>query len=360
MRTTLLHLSLIEGIGDSTINHILSHNIDLDQLYKMSACDLQELFGIMPKKAEAMVVGLQDTLLLEQELHLLEKHPINIITLLDDSYPVLLRQIAVPPPLLYVQGSLAASFPALGIVGSRNATVYGINVVKSLVPSMVHHGLTIVSGGAFGIDTHAHQETIEAGGRTIAVLGSGLLNPYPRQNKKLFEQIVASGGALVSTFPLNMEPYPGNFPARNRIIAGLAQGVLVVQAAAKSGALITAHYALEQGRNVFVVPGSIFDPVSEGCHTLLKEGATPIWRPEDIVQEYDLSVCPERRVVEPRQLSFVEQDPLLVHCHHPKSLDELQALTGMERVDLQIKLFDLQLAGKIEQDFAGLWQSLSV
>lgn len=361
MQTSLLHLSLIEGIGDTTIHHILSHNIDLEQLYRMSAYDLQQRFGIMPKKAEIIAAGLRDTLLLEQELRLLEKHPVNIVTVLDDLYPALLRHISVPPAVLYYQGDITQLDRSIAIVGARKANYYAKNVMQQLVPGLVQAGFAIVSGGALGVDTLAHQETIACGGRTVAVLGSGLLNPYPLSNKKLFEQIVHHGGALVSAFPLLMEPLAGNFPARNRIISGLSNGVIVVQAAAKSGALITAHYAIEQNRDVFAVPGAINDPLSEGCHNLIKQGAGLATSAQDVLQDYKIiSVAQAHNVQKQHSLfdAIEEEDPLLMHCITPRSLDELAQLTNLDATILQIKLFDLQLEGKIEQDFAGLWHRI--
>ncbi len=197
-----------------------------------------------------------------------------VLTLTDPRYPSLLKEIADPPPLLYVQGSVdVLAEPQLGVVGSRKPTHQGAEIALEFAYQLSLSGINVTSGLALGIDAKAHQGALRAEGNTIAVMGCGLEQIYPRQNSGLAAEIVNSGGALVSEFPLDMPPRAGNFPKRNRIISGMSVGVLVVEAEMKSGSLVTARLAAEQGREVFAVPGSIRSPLSKGCHHLINEGA---------------------------------------------------------------------------------------
>lgn len=370
VRFTLLHLSLISGVGAGVIEKLIKQCSDLlPRMYYITASDLIAR-GFGQKTAQTIVQGLADTKPLDQERDLLEKHQIQIVTIIDPEYPTYLKNIFLPPPVLYVQGTLAAlQTPSVGVVGSRKATTYGKLCIDHVLPPVVHAGISIVSGGAYGIDAHAHKQTLALQGTTVAVLGSGLLKPYPRENIALFEQIAHSSGAVISPFALQAEAQQWTFPMRNRIIAGMSQGTLVVQAAASSGALITARYALDENRQVFAVPGSIFEEVSAGCHALLQEGAMLIQDGVTIVKElgmhspqgrfYESSLEPEAQ----QEFVFKEspqeqhpQDSLLYYVTDPISLDELVAKTGKAEDELKELLFDLQLEGKVEQDFAGLWQ----
>ena len=286
-------------------------------------------------------------LIFEQEKQLLEKHNIQFITILDTQYPALLKEIHLPPSGLYIQGSFSSK-KNMAIIGSRKANEYGRKVIHNLIPELVAHEWTIVSGGALGADTFAHEETLINNGKTIAILGSGLLQPYPLRNKKLFNIILEKGGAVASPFPLQMLPQPGNFPARNRIISGLSKGCIVAQAAEKSGASITAHFALEQGREVFAVPGIIDDPLSVGCHRLIQEGAKLITHVNDILEEFGEYSAP-KKVPEKKQAEEVQNSipaqkeithPILKHCKKTISIDELHQETGLTIFELQQQLFD--------------------
>ncbi|MGE0206491.1 MAG: DNA-processing protein DprA, partial [Candidatus Babeliales bacterium] len=239
---------------------------------------------------------------------------------------------------------------------------YAHEAIKAIVPSLVAHGWTIVSGGALGADTMAHEAALSSKGITVAVLGSGLLRPYPTKNKSLFQTIYTEGGAVVSPFPLLSDPLPGNFPARNRIISGLSRGCLVVQAAEKSGASITAHCALDQGRDVFAVPGLLNNPLSHGCHRLIQQGAKLVTSAQDILVEYGQDevqeVSEQLSLVSPELESPQPLTPeglLIQSCKKPKAIDELVQLTGKSLHEVQESLFNLQLEGVITQDFAGLW-----
>ncbi len=210
------------------------------------------------------------------------------ITLNSKNYPELLKQIYDPPKQLYILGDLTDQLSLinnpLAVVGTRKASTYGKKTTNYFVRTLAKAGLTIISGLALGIDSIAHQSTLEVKGRTVAVLGSGLNVIYPPTNKNLAQEIIKSNGVIISEYPPNTRPSKQNFPTRNRIIAGLSLGVLVIEAPEKSGALITARAAIEQGREVFVVPGSIYNENSAGCHFLIKAGAKPVTKPEDILE----------------------------------------------------------------------------
>lgn len=376
-REIILHLSLIKGVGPASIDALVRKEFEsfaLNDLYSATVDELMKKVGLSQKTAQLIYDGLRDKKMLEYELQLIEKHDITWLTLRDADYPPLLAQVHLPPPILYVRGSLAACHQnAVALVGSRAANGYGRRVVEQLVPELVGHGFAIISGGALGIDTYAHQAAMNAGGQTVVVLGSGLLKPYPWSNKKLFDAVVATGGCIVSSFPLAMEALPGHFPARNRIISGLAKGSVVVQAAAKSGALITAHYALNQGREVFAVPGAIDDPLAAGCHELIRQGATLISSARDILETFGYGFAQEEAPVKSAkqaaaQTSFVHMAPaalpadaapeekIIFACAQPASFDELLNVSGLNFVQLQSALFDLQLSQKIMQNGAGLWE----
>ncbi|MBY0353788.1 DNA-processing protein DprA [Candidatus Babeliales bacterium] len=398
-RQVLLHLLLLFGIGpvvilkilsylmqqqkpdqwcDDFIDHLPTSNLDLESLYALTYEDFLNM-GLSEKAAQGLCDGLADKTLLEKELHALEKTDIRLITLFDKEYPSLLRHIHVPPTALYVRGKLDEPVtPRIAFVGARLADSYGQRAVSLLVPPLVGAGFETVSGGALGIDTMVHHETLVHGGKTIVVLGSGLLDLYPEQNEPLFEQVCERDGALVSPFPLRSAPERGHFPARNRIIAGLSQGCVVVQAAEKSGALITANFALEQGRQVFAVPGSIFSELSFGCHKLLAQGAKSVHNAQAIFEEFGYGpqpvpvvVAPAKRVTnEPKQIQktiekavekiselAIPLDPILVCLQEPRTLDELCMSTGFSLDQMNDKLFELHLAGKVKQNFSGTWQA---
>ncbi len=225
---------------------------------------------------------------LQREWRLVKKHKVNVISIFDRDYPEILKNIYSPPIILYVKGNIAPQDKtAVAFVGSRKASHYGINMCQKLSAGLAGLGATIVSGLARGIDSAAHNGALSSEGRTLAVLGNGLAAVYPPENKRLADEIVHSG-ALISEFPMETPPYRQNFPIRNRIISGLSLGVIIVEAAKKSGALITAACALEQGRDVFAVPGKAGIATSMGTHRLIKEGARLVENIDDIIDELNL------------------------------------------------------------------------
>ncbi len=351
-RTILLHLSLIDGIGPGIIKKIIERmptDIQLVDLYDLHTSDFITRFSMPEKIAALLSVGLSDKRLLEEEIALLKKHKIALITIAGDVYPQLLKTINIPPTVLYYRGKLPDDdATTLAVVGARQANYYGFGAIDTIIPDLVKNNVTIISGGAVGIDRAAHEQAIQAGGKTVAVLGSGLLQLYPVGNRKLFESIVDSGGALVSSFPLRMAAQPGHFPARNRIISGLSRGCLVVQAAKKSGALITARYALEQGREVFAVPGPIDSFLSAGCHALIRDGATLVASFQDIEQVFAMPVyttSPEQ--IQCSILPDTPEEQIKALCSKPQSIDDLVHLTGLSLETVYKQLFQLQLKGQL-------------
>lgn len=362
--TTILHLTLCDNVGPQFIQRVLTACAgNLEEVYAWSITDLIHHVGITSKKAAELTTHLANHALLHVELALIERGEAQWMTIVDPRYPAALRAIHAPPSVLYWQGSLETitNTQSLAIIGSRSANSYGARIVKTFVPPLVDAGFAIVSGGALGADSMAHRETITADGKTVAVLGSGLLHWYPKTNKMLFKEIIATGGAIVSAFPMDMQPLPENFPARNRIIAGLSRGCIVVQAAAKSGTRITAEYALQQGREVFVVPGAFDDPLSAGCHALAREGATIVTSAADVLAELGINVAqpPTEQIQqqtiapEPRELTLA--DRIIAATRTPISVDELATQLNLDYDTVQQQLWDLQWRGKLQQDFTGRW-----
>jgi len=292
----------------------------------------------------------------KKELDLILNKNIKIVTLTDSSYPVLLKQINDPPPFLTYLGELDNSSPCISIVGSRNATVYGLSTSENLAYCLAEKGFQIVSGMARGIDSKAHQGALRAKGKTIAVLGSGLNKIYPRENKNLFYAI-ADKGAVFSEFKADTEPFASNFPIRNRIIAGLSCGTIIVEAAKRSGSLITARLAAEYNREVFAVPGSIQSKKSQGTHSLLKQGAKLVENEMDIMDElhhfihlkekYQSSSLQNQKL--PKNKSCEKADPEILKFMgpYPVHIDVLIENSGMNSSQVTSQLFDLEIAGKV-------------
>jgi len=288
----------------------------------------------------------------EDDLRWLESAGHHCLGLADPAYPACLAEIADPPPLLFVRGAVdALSRRQLAMVGSRNPSPAGVRSARDFARALVETGFAVTSGLALGVDGAAHRGALEGGGVTLAVAGTGLDQVYPRSHQALAEDIVARGGALVSEFPTGTPPQAGNFPRRNRIISGLSLGTLVVQAALKSGSLITARMALEQGREVFALPGAINDPLARGCHFLIKQGAKLVETVDDILDEFSLA----RLACEPSpplQTDGGGLDPesgalLKYIAYAPTSVDTLVAATGNTPEAIASLLLALELHGHI-------------
>lgn len=282
----LLLLNMANGVGSVKTKALLDYFGSPENIFKANPAELMNVAGIGRKISENILNVSRDRgLLLEKEFNLIEKHGVKAVTIFDDGYPVNLKQIYDPPIVLYVKGNLKPDDKlAIAIVGSRRCSHYGSQASQRLAAELAGLGITVVSGMARGIDTAAHNGALNAGGRTIAVLGSGLANIYPPENKKLAEKI-AQSGAIISEFPMTAPPLAENFPRRNRIISGLSLGAVVVEAAKDSGALITARCALEQGREVFSVPGQAGAGTAFGTNQLIRDGAKLVETARDILEE---------------------------------------------------------------------------
>lgn len=303
----------------------------------------------------------------EQPLH-------SYLSIGSADYPDLLASIDDAPILLSARGNVALlSDPQLAIVGSRHASKQGVNIAKDFAKHLSNQGLTITSGLALGIDAAAHQGGLQGLGKTVAVIGTGLDRIYPAANQTLARQI-AEEGLMISEFPLGTPPLAFNFPRRNRIISGLSVGTLVVEAALKSGSLITAKTAIEQGREVFAVPGSINNPLAKGCHQLIKQGAKLVESGQDIFEELsaliEFSLAPPKTVSDSKQLPFELQGkndslgssklPILEYIsYEPIGLDELAVLSKSPVSAIQGQLMMLELSGDIEAMSAGRWRRIS-
>ena len=278
-----LKLIRADGVGPTTFSKLIKHFGSADRALDASVSELAKIDGIGYKTAEQIAVT-RDKFDTTHELELAEKLGIWIINLQDKRYPPVLKQIYDPPPVLYIKGNLSRRDNlAISIVGTRRCSLYGQEQASRLAHFLGSAGFTIISGMARGIDTAAHQGALAAKGRTIAVQGCGLANIFPPENKRLF-QLIAESGACISELPLEYEPLSENFPPRNRIIAGLSLGTIIIEAPLRSGALITARAALENNREVMAVPGKIDSPLSRGAHQLIKQGAKLVESIEDVME----------------------------------------------------------------------------
>jgi DNA processing protein len=281
----LLVLNSVPGAGYVRIKNLIGRFGDIELVFKATRAQLEEVDKIGPKTAAA-ITDCRKEEILERELKLMAQAGARAVSYLDDDYPENLKQIYDPPVILYVKGGLVPEDKfSVAIVGSRRASGYGLRTAERLGMELAARGITVVSGMARGIDAAGHRGALKAGGRTIAVLGSGLANIYPPEHIKLSDQITESGGAVVSEFPMGCEPYKDNFPRRNRIISGLSLGVIVVEAAKGSGALITTDFALEQGRELFAVPGNAGSSTSSGTNMLIRQGARLVESADDVIEE---------------------------------------------------------------------------
>ncbi len=282
-----LRLHLAEGVGAIRFKRLLEHFGDVEAVCGAGVGQLKQVSGVGPKAAQG--IAAVDEAAVDAELALAQEAGAEVLCLEDPAYPRPLKLIDDPPPVLYVRGELAeADAVALGVVGSRRCTHYGLEQAERFGGLLGRAGFTVISGGARGIDSAAHRGALAAGGRTIAVMGCGLARIYPPENLKLFDRMIAERrGAVISELPMQVEVKAANFPRRNRIISGLSLGVLVVEAARRSGSLITARLAAEQGKDVFAVPGRVDSPFSQGTNALIADGATMATDLEDILDALD-------------------------------------------------------------------------
>ncbi|MFZ5943722.1 MAG: DNA-processing protein DprA [Bacillota bacterium] len=275
------------GIGRNKDITRLLVEIKGAEFWKLNSKEITSRFPFISQEMADELTAKKQDFHIDDEYYKINKHNVKIISILSQEYPKTLRQIASPPPLLYVRGSLLKDPLSIAVVGARKATFYGRKCAEQLSFQLGKNGVQIISGLARGIDSSGHQGAIKAKASTIAVLGSGVDVIYPRENVRLYNEIIASGeGAVISEFPMGTSPLKINFPIRNRLISGLSDGIIIIEAGEKSGSLITAEFGLEQGKDIFVVPGPIDNPLYKGSHKLIKEGAKLIDSIEDILEEY--------------------------------------------------------------------------
>ena len=371
-----LRLTLSAGVGNDTARKLLTAFGSAEAVFAQTGATLRQIGS--EKLAQAIE---QEPPALDGQLQatldwLAAGEDRCIAVLGEPAYPASLLSIEDPPLMLYMLGALTRDVPraieieasCIAMVGSRNPTPQGELNARQFAGAFGQAGLCVVSGLALGIDAAAHDGALLAGAKTIAVVGTGLDRVYPKKNLELARRI-AQHGVIVSEFPLGTPPLTANFPKRNRIISGLSQGVLVVEAALKSGSLITARLAAEQGKEVFAIPGSIHSPQSRGCHALIKQGAKLVEMASDVLEELRLPAVPARaacaQAAMPEQLDRADFSPhsadsavLSALGYDITTLDALQARTGMPTPELQAQLLQLELDGSVARLAGGLFQRL--
>jgi DNA processing protein len=356
-------LKNVPGIGDLLFKRLIDRFNSPELVLEATQEDLVEVEGITPRLASAIKQSkIGDSV--KKDLDLVMQKRYKIVTMTDTEYPPLLLQIPDPPPFLYVLGRLNGSIRNIAVVGSRNATRYGISTTRRLCHDLVKLKMTIASGMAVGIDSAAHEGALMGKGSTIAVLGSGLERVYPEQNRKLFHQI-AENGAVISEFPLKTEPDAHNFPRRNRIISGMSLGTVVVEATKRSGSLITARLAAEQNREVFAVPGSIQSFKSTGTHTLIKQGAKLVEHAQDIMEELSHMITPVEKDKPAdnkiKRISRLSPDERLVFESlepYPVHIDDIDRKLSIEAGRLSSILLQLELKGIAQQSPGKLFSKI--
>jgi len=354
---SLVLLNMIPSMGSTSIIHMLEVFERPRKVFEASQDALSLVNGITGRKIKAIKAA-QKSIDLDRELKLARENNFSIITILDKHYPENLKNIYDPPVVLYVSGELLDSdYNGIAIVGSRRASFYGLSTANQLGSQLSGLGITVISGLARGIDTAGHKGALSGGGRTIAVLGSGLLNMYPPENKNLAKEI-SENGAVISEFNLEIPPLARNFPRRNRIISGLSLGVIVVEAARNSGALITAEVALQQSREVFAVPGKMNSFTSVGTHGLIKQGAKLVSNVDDIIEEVGIKLRDFNPIKNDKECEQKKMDIEIdenmdniykVISEKPIHIDEIIQQTNIEFEQLSFGLIKLQLKHLVKE-----------
>jgi len=346
-KTGSILLNMVATLTPKKREDILSLFIDPQAIFKTDTKTLENIPSLTQKDINE-IFRVRESSLLDQELALVAKEKIHVLDIFDAQYPKLLKEISHPPLVLYLKGNVDILNEFLfAIVGTRIPTIYGIAMAEEFSYTLASLGMVITSGLARGIDTAAHKGALSRG-KTIAVLGSGLNNIYPKENITLSERIIEAG-ALISEFPINEPPRQEHFPRRNRIISGLSKGVLVVEAAQRSGALITAHYALEQNREVFAIPGKADSPLSRGTHSLIKEGAKLVDSVKDILEELHLSFDQSETNGQKLQLAKEELEIFSVLDKEGLCLEEIIHKCHIEQSLVSKIILTLQLKGAIKE-----------
>ena len=349
-REALIALNLLPEIGPVRLSKLLDFFGEPQKILSASRQALMSVDGV-GDKASAQILQWNKIIELDAELRRIEKFRCAILIQNDENYPSLLRQIYDPPHVLYVKGVVSEiDNCSIAIVGTRQSTLYGRQMAQKLAGQLAASGVTVVSGGARGIDSASHEGALSSGGRTIAVLGTGIDIVYPAENTSLFQRI-SEGGAVVTQFPFGRKGSKYSFPIRNRIVAGMTQGTLVVEANRSSGALITANLAADYGRTVYAVPGRIDSPRSAGCHDLIKEGAQLCESAEDVLSEFAhlKAINPESVAIPMPALSHAEQSVYSVLSHEEMLQDEIIRRSQQSAAQVSVALLQLEMKKLVTQ-----------
>lgn len=353
-----LGFNLVPGIGTAKLQALLDYFGSPAAAWQATELQMQKLG--LDKRARRNLVEAREKIDLESKLAEVKAAGVRLIHWDSPSYPRYLKEIPAPPPVLYMQGEFAEQDEiGVAIVGTRRLTSYGRQMARDLAAGLARQGITIVSGLARGIDTIAHQTALDVGGRTIAVLGSGLKQIYPAENRTLAAQIVSQGqGAILSEYELNTKPQAKNFPPRNRIISGLTLGTIVVEGSVKSGAMITAKFALEQDREVFAVPGYVTSPASAGPNSLIQQGAKLITNVDDVLEELQVAQKIEQSAVQMALPQSAEEVALLHHLSiEPQHVDDICRAAELPAALVSSTLTLMELKG-IVQNVGGMKYAL--
>lgn len=350
-----LALARVKGLGAVSFKKLTARFVDPTAAFSAALAELEQVEGLHRDTIDG-IVAFSDWAEVDEEIERARDAGIAIVPFTNPNYPARLRTIADPPPFLYVKGNiLTDDDKAVAIVGSRSASEYGRRVARDLARGLASLGFTVVSGMARGIDGVAHQSALQAGGRTIAVLGSGVERAYPAEHDMLYQRI-GENGAVVSELPIGTRPMAFNFPARNRLISGLSLGVVVVEATEKSGSLITATLAVEQGREVFAVPGEVGSSRSRGAHRLIRQGAKLVEGVDDIIEEIapqllDRTSSATQRAprVLPQTASDAARTIFALLQENTLQVDQVIERTGISAAHVLETLLDLELQGLLRQ-----------
>ncbi|MHC1740861.1 MAG: DNA-processing protein DprA [Anaerolineaceae bacterium] len=338
--------NLVRGIGAVRMKNLLDYYGNLEIAWNAPASGL--ISAGLPTRVVENFILIRNKVNLESIMERITSQGVKVYTWEDEIYPKRLKEIAQPPPVLYVKGSINVEDDwAVSVVGTRRVTPYGRQVATEIARFLAANGVTVVSGLARGVDAIAHSTAMQAGGRTIAVLGSGVDVIYPPEHRKLAEEIMTQG-AVISDYPMGTQPDSSNFPPRNRIIAGLSLATIVVEAGETSGALITAKFAVDQGRDVFAVPGSILAPQSEGTNRLIEQGARPLLRMNEILEVLKLENIPEKQTSRKTINATPDERKLLQSLtQDPKYIDEICNLSGLPIQTVSATLTVMELKGLV-------------
>lgn len=339
-------INLVKGIGAVRFRALLNYFGDAKTAWEANPNNLRA--AGLSQKIVTKFVETRQQVNLEKLWNEINAKGMKVITWEDAEYPARLREISQPPPILYLKGQITQEDAwAVAIVGTRRVTAYGRQVAEEVGSFLAQNGITVVSGLARGVDGYAHQAALNAGGRTIAVLGSGLDHIYPPEHRNLAAKI-ENAGAVITDYAPDTPPEASNFPPRNRIISGLSMATIVIEAGKTSGALITANFALEQGREVFALPGNIYAPQSKGPNKLIQQGAHPLLHPGDILEILDLTRISQQRTARQTLLADETETKLLeALSHEPRHIDEIRAQTGLAIEKVSSLLVMMELKGMV-------------